>query len=350
MANNFRDKYILDFHGVIVSVSCDDDVTACQIASDFSWFLTDAANHPSVQIRLSLTDPPYERIPTRMSLRRATKDANVTEAAGVRFLDSFGRALVIWTFADEIVEIYSADRKLLREKAYLMIMSRVGYFLDRRGLHRIHAMGVAFDGRAIICAMEMGGGKTTLTLGLMEHAGFQLLSDEVPLVSRSGKLQSFAIRLGVREDTNFKIPDRYISRFDRSNYPPKLLIDASYFRDRVASEANPGILFIGSRKGSKKPAIHAIGMFAAYRALMQMMVIARGVPELLEYVLRIQPRALFRQIAIYLSRNRACVALLRRSDCYSLELSNDPESNARFVADFVARELTDSRAEHTGGT
>ena len=195
----------------------------------------------------------------------------------------------------------------------------------------------------------MGGGKTTLTLGLMEQLGILLLSDEVPLVSRSGQLRGFPIRLGVREDAKLKIPEKYVSRFTRTRYPPKLLIDASYFRDRIASHAEPGILFVGRRTGSPAPTIHSIGAFAAFRVLFEMSVLARGVPELLEYVIRTQPSALYWQTVILLSRLRACIALLRRSECYALELSNDPEANARFVAEFVTKELADTRRGPTNG-
>jgi len=335
----------LDFHGVQVLVMVDDEVCGSLVAADFSYFRKDLVRNPSLSIAVSLTEPPYDRIPTTARLRRVTKDAKVYEADGIRYLDSFGKALVIWAFTSESIEIYSADRELLREKAYLMIMSRVGYFLDRRGLHRIHAMGVVFKGRAVVCAMAMGGGKTTLTLGLMEHHGFSLLSDEVPLVSRNGQLSGMPIRLGVREDAELAIPAEFVSRFVRTRYPPKLLIDAGYFGERVETSAEPGIFFVGRREGLSRPGVRPVGSLAAFRVLFEMCVLARGVPELLEYVLRTQPRALARQALIFLSRLRACYALLRGSRCYLLDLSGDPEANARFVAAFVARELED---EHEG--
>lgn len=339
MVKHEQQSTSLNFHGVGVLVTSDDKACGSSVAADFSYFIADPPHEPAVTISLSLTKPPYDRIPATARLRRVTKDAKVYEAGGVRYLDSFGDALVIWALSGENVEIYSADRQLLREKAYLMIISRVGYLLDCRGMHRIHAMGVALEGRAVVCAMTMGGGKSTLTLSLMEHPGFLLLSDEVPLVSRSGQLRALPIRLGVREDAKPPIPDTYLSRFVRTRYPPKILIDASYFGDRVATTVEPGIFFVGRREGSPKPSARPVGPIAAFGVLFEMCVLARGVPELLEYVLRAQPRALARHAMIVLSRSLACLALLRRSRCYVLDLSNDPGANARFVAGFAAREL-----------
>jgi hypothetical protein len=338
----------LNFHDVMVEVLADDDVCRSQVRDDFSFFLADEKENVDITITISLTEPPYHQLPDKTYLRRETKDAKVSEANGKRYLDSFGDALVIWSFSDEKIEIFSADRKLLREKAYLMIMSRVGNQLDLRGLHRIHAMGVSFQGRAVICAMAMGGGKSTLTLGLMEHAGFYLLSDEVPLVSSKGDLRGFPIRLGVREDAKLDIPDRYISYFERTRYPSKRLIDASYFKGRVADNSLPGIFLVGQRIGAAKPAIHRASALKAFRVLLEMSIRARGVPELLEYVLRIQPRALFGQGFIYWSRFKACIALIRRSDCYTLELSNNPKANAEFVADFVAKKFVAAEPAETG--
>ena len=97
---------------------------------------------------------------------------------------------------------------------------------------------------------------------------------------------------------------------------------------------------------SPEPAARPVGAMTAFGVLFQMCVLGRGVPELLEYVLRAQPRALARHASIVLSRSLACIALLRRSRCYELELSNDPKANARFVAELAAKDLA---GEHKDG-
>ena len=51
-------------------------------------------------------------------------------------------------------------------------------YLDRRGLHRIHALGVVVKNRAVLVMLPMGGGKSTLGLHLLKHPEVQILSDD----------------------------------------------------------------------------------------------------------------------------------------------------------------------------
>jgi hypothetical protein len=329
----------LDFHGVRVNVVSDDAECAASIETDFSRFImhgNNAASAPVISIFASLSAPPAACIPANRRPWMKTRDAAVYAWRGKRVLDSHGKALVALQFTPDQAQIYSLDRSLIREKVYLVIMSRVGEWLDRRGLHRIHAMGVSRDGRAVICALAEGGGKTTLTLGLMNHPGFSLLSDEVPLVSRQGRLLGLPVRLGVREDAELSIPARFLSRFRRSRHAPKILIDAGYFADKVVTEAAPGILLIGCRIDAEQPSITPASFPQAFAVLWQLCVRGHGVPQLLEYVLRIRPGALLSHMVILASRTLACAALVRRSECYKLGLGRDREANAQLVAQLAA--------------
>ncbi len=329
----------LNFHGVRVTVISDDTESTACIKTDFSCFLdndNNAATGPVITILVHLKAPPDTFIPTARRPWIKTKDAAVYSWQGKRVLDSGGKVLVALQFEPDQATIYSLDRNLIREKVYLVIMSRIGEWLDRRGLHRIHAMGVSREGRAVICALQEGGGKTTLTLGLMSCPEFSLLSDEVPLVSRQGRLLGLPVRLGVREDAELSIPARFLSKFRRTRHEPKTLIDARYFGDRITVEAEPGILLIGCRIDAEKPSIKPVGFPAAFAALWQLCVLGRGVPQLLEYVIRIRPGALLSQLVTLASRTLACVALARRSDCYTIGLGRDREANAKLVAQLAS--------------
>jgi hypothetical protein len=271
----------LDIHGVTVAVTVDDSHSAAEIRSDFSAFLADTAASPTITIAAHFSEPAEQRIPANVPLFRKTKDADIYEAQGIRYLDSSGTALVIWKFATENVDIYSLDRSLLREKAYLVIMSRVGDLLDRRGMHRVHAMGVEYDDRAVICAMAMGGGKTTLTLGLMEKSEFRLLSDEAPLISANGRLYGLPVRLGTRDGTRLNIPKIFLSSFTRSRYPPKTLIDVKYFGKRLAESTEPGIFFVGCRRKAPEPRIEPVNAITAFSALWESCVLVYLLEEYL---------------------------------------------------------------------
>jgi hypothetical protein len=208
----------------------------------------------------------------------------------------------------------------------------VGRQLDRRGLHRIHAMGVEHRGRSLLCLMPMGGGKTTLALGLLAEPDFSLLSDEAPLVDRDGSLHGHPIRLGVKPGDPLAAPEEFLTRIERSRHGPKTLIDARWLGPRICERADPGMLLVGRRVAGNTPRLVPIGRIAAARALWRMGVRAQGVPQLLEYVLRPSPGYGLELARIYASRLRAGARLLRRSRCYALELSEDRSANAALVA------------------
>ncbi len=342
------DSILFDFHGVLVRVTSADGDALRFVQSDFSSFPSQAAGEPAVEIKLYRGDPPWERIPDGAPAVVHTKDAVVYKHEKKLFYDSFGRALVIYDPKKNRAEIHTPDLDLLFEKAYLMIVSRVGELLDRRGIHRIHAMGVVYKGRAVICLLPMGGGKTTLTLSLLEKDDFELLSEEIPLVIRDGTLRPMPIRMGITEGTKTSIPDEFLKPFRRTHYGPKVLIDARYFEDRIATSAVPGILFIGRRIHSSRPAIERISKRKAFRALLSACVMGVGLPQLLEYLLRFDWSDLFRQAPIHWSRLIASLALLRRSDTYLLSLGTDIEANATLVESFI-REKYSSRPDGQEG-
>jgi hypothetical protein len=334
-----------DFHGIRAEVSVDDAVCAEQIGRDFSSFRIDtaaaAANPaaPDIRMLVSLGDPPMHRIPAGARPWIHTKVAKVFSSAGLRYLDSDGELLVIQDFRNDRTELHSLDRNLLWERSYLVLMSRIAEHLDRRGLHRIHAMGVARNGRAVLCLLPMGGGKSTLTLGMLAKDGFTLLSDEAPIVALDGRLYPFPVRLGITPDTSHEIPARFLRRFPRKRRGPKMLIDADYFKDRTATVVRPGLLFVGRRTDSGKPAIEPLSQASGARALWENCVRAKGLPQMLEHMLRPHPWAAARTALEHFSRIRACYRLLRRSEGYMLHLCDDLAANADAVAGFAAERL-----------
>ena len=326
------------FHQILVKVITNDQNCADFIQTDFSYFYQEASPvppEPDITISVFLQEPPLDRIPEGVPVSFYTKDAAVIREKLMTYFDYSGEALVIHDDQKDASEIYSSDRNFLFEKTYLMVMSRLGVELDRRHLHRIHAMGVVFKSRAMICLMPMGGGKTTLTLSLLENKAVSLLSDEVPLVASDGRLYAMPIRLGVRADTRLSIAKDYLKPFQRSRYGPKILIDVHYYRNQIASVADPGIVFVGRRENFVQPKIVKISRIKAFVVLFRLCVIGTGLPELLEYSLRFDMLNIFRRIKIFYSRFAASLAMIRRSATYELQLSADRHANAALVIEFL---------------
>lgn len=332
----------LNFYGVLVKVTANDKECSSFIKTDFSYFLETADNEerqPHFSISVFLCDPPYERIPKGTIAAYHTRDAVIYKKGEVHYFDSSGKVLVIYDYKKNSAEIYSLQRELLYEKSYLMIMSRTGELLDIKKLHRIHAMGVVYRGKAILCLLPMGGGKTTLTLSLLKDKEFSLLSEEVPLISDEGFLYPFPIRMGVTTDTEISIPDEYLKYFNRSHYDPKILIDSRYFEDQISDRAEPGILFIGKRVFSESPQIIGISKLKAFPALFRLCVMGLGIPQLLEYILRFDFTDMARQFPIFVSRLWASLLLLRKSKTFELHLGYDRAANACFVINFISKNV-----------
>lgn len=321
------------FHGARIRVESKDEEAIRFVESDFSQFLAPGTG-PDVTVRLHYSEPPWDLIAGRKRVWR-TKDADVYRIGGVLYYDSRREVLVMYDPQSGLAEIHTRDRDLLYEKAYLMIVTRAGALLDAKGIHRIHAMGVAHEGRAALCLMNMGGGKTTLALSLMERDDFQLLSEEIPLVTRRGSLLPMPIRIGVLPDFPLEIPASFTKPFQRRRYGPKTLIDTRYFKGRIASETRPGVLFVGKRTEQQKPRIIPVSRLKAFRTLFQLCVAGSGLPQLLEYVIRFDLGDPFRQIPIHWSRLMASIRLIRSSETYELLLGTDIDRNADEVAKFL---------------
>ena len=330
--------FFLDFHGILVKVLTNDKESTKFIRSDFSYFLVNIAEGtrtPDISLSVYLSAPPYEKIPEGTLAAFHTKDAAVYRQGEVSYY-YYGEALAVYDDRLRSAEIYSLNRDFLYEKSYLMVMSRVGVELDRKKLHRIHAMGVVFEGRAILCLLPMGGGKTTLTLSLLEKKAFSLLSEEAPLVSSEGHLYPMPVRMGVTDGTPLSIPEKFLKPFQREHYKPKTLIDINYFKDRIATVTEPGFIFVGKRIHSAKPKIIKISRLKAFGPLFRLCVIGMGLPQLLEYILRFDFLDMVGRISIFLSRLFASLVLLCKSETYTLYLSYDRSANAALVSKFVS--------------
>lgn len=211
---------------------------------------------------------------------------------------------VHYDYAAEAGVVEGEDLDRVHERLYLTALSRVGEALDRRGLHRVHALGV---GDALIL-LPPGGGKSTLALRL----DLPLLSEDTPLLDRQGRLHPFPFRLGLRE------PHPEGRRVGR-----KWLLQA----DRWASEpVRCRQVLVGCR--GKEP---RLGPALAFPYLVRDCVVGYGVPQVAELFLRDYPA----KLRIAASRLAAVTHLCLRARGRRLWLGPDADANARYVATLV---------------
>ncbi|MGA2212193.1 MAG: hypothetical protein ABSH31_02865 [Bryobacteraceae bacterium] len=305
------------------------------IRQDFAFFAAPASDQ-GVLIELCCQDPPLDDLPDTDAVVYTPRNV-VYRRGSRRYIDYHGRALGIQDEETGNLKLYSRDPSLLYEAAYLYLLSQIGQSLDRRGLHRMHALGVVVKDRAVLVLLPMGGGKSTLGLHLVQHPEVKILSDDSPFIDRQGRVFAYPLRLGLLPGSEHTIPSEHRRLIHRMEFGPKHLVNYSYFQDRVAASAAPGLVLIGARTLNHDCRIEDAGRLSGLRACVGNCVVGVGLFQGLEFILRSSGWELLKQTKLGLSRLRNCNQLLRRSRVCRVHLGRDPELNARTVLDFALK-------------
>ena len=192
-------------------------------------------------------------------------------------------------------------------------------------------MGIAVEGRASLVMLPMGGGKSTLCSGLLEHPDVSLLSDDSPFIDRKGQVHAFPTRIGLLPGSEGALPPEHVRQVNRMEFGPKFLLNYSCFSDRVVGCASPGHVFVGARNATRTCRIRKCRRGEALRAMLSNCVVGLGLFQGMEFVFQRSPRELAGKIGVALSRLRASLALLRRSEVHHLSLGRDTEENVRKI-------------------
>jgi len=334
-------KVFFDFYGIRLTFNSEDEELATHIERDFRYFISQEHRDIHITITAIKQTPPYDKIP-ELKGRVFSPLSVCYDDKDTRYIDYNGRALAVYDYHEESGQLYSLEADLLHEIAYLMILSRSGELLDKRGIHRIHALGISIDGRGLLCLLPTAGGKTTLALELLKHPEVTLLSDDTPLISREGQLLPFPLRMGVERGISLDIPERYTREFRRREYPAKTLIDIDYFKDKIAKTSPAHFILIGEREFSMKPRLQTMNKAKAVPAFIWTAIVGVGLPQLVEYFVRLTAGDIFSKIKIVLSRALACLRIMRRAKVYRFVVSRDTRLNAKVLIDFF--EMSDRTA------
>ncbi len=335
-----------DFYGIGVELNSTDPMISEWIGRDFKYF--SRKSRPLVKKLISIDCQhrafPFERRPYLKSKSigpRCTtyKDAKFT------WVDYYsGQCMVRWNFSEESGEIWSADAHLLYEVCYLLILSRTGEWLDYQGIHRLHASAVATNGRATLVVMPSGGGKSTLAMGLMSEPSIEFMSDDMPLVQSDGEVLAFPSRLGLLAlPTEMQNP-KYARQVHRREHGSKWLVDADIYNDRIAGRAHVRTLIFGSRKLNGAPNIYRASRIKAFKMLIASLVVGVGIPQLVEYFLRLDWRDNLTKVPLVFSRLKCAFLLSIRAQAFEFELGVDPKENVAALKQFLRdRDMSDAK-------
>ncbi|MEI7530149.1 MAG: hypothetical protein WCK76_14525, partial [Elusimicrobiota bacterium] len=213
---------MFDLCGCVAEFRCADPGLAGWLAADFSAFPAAPGAAPELSVTAVLEAPRRDLPPALFSCGKWSLRAAPPGCRAVWYPEG---ALAEYDYAARRGRLTSADRGLLRELAYLLILSRAGEALDRRGLHRLHAGALGFGGAAVLLCGAQGAGKTTLLLQLLKDREFSLLSDDTPLIARDGTVHGFPARIGLGEDSPHLPGLPGLRRLARRHYPPKRLLN-----------------------------------------------------------------------------------------------------------------------------
>lgn len=327
--------FLFDVYGVTVAFDSTDPRLASNLAEDFEFFRVEHLNAPpDLSLYLHQSRPPYEHAPNKPAAVYTPRNVSFQDA-GRTYIDYSGRALGIFDTAKGILDVFSEDEGLLYEVGYLFLLSQLGERLDRRNLHRIHALAVSVRERAALVLLPMGGGKSTLMMHLLSDPRAKFLSDDSPLVNRKGELLAFPLRIGILPGSETLYQSEQLRTIQRMEFGPKLLLRHEFFADRVVSHAKPAFIFLGRRSLSDSCVIYSTTRWAALRALIPNCVIGLGLFQGMEFVFNRGSGEILHKAVAAFSRLRNCISLVRRSSTYTVILGRNLEKNAETLLAFI---------------
>jgi hypothetical protein len=331
------DALVFDVYGFRFTVRGSSPCAIESLAKDFAFF----QSAPAGQERLIevLEEEPDYAVPPVCDASICTPRNVVYRNGRMAWLDYHGRGLGMHDSDSGVFRMASRDPHLLYEACYLFLLSEISRYLDKRRLHRIHALATSLNGRAILVLLPMSGGKSTLAAHLLRHEDVRLMSDDSPYVDASGRVHAFPLHVGLVSGAECEAPERHRRTIHRMEFGPKVLVNYEYFADRVCASADPGIVFLGRRTLSPDCRIEPAGMTAGVRAMISNSVVGLGLFHGLEFILERSAWELLAKFNVAFSRLMNCLRLLHRSELRFLHLGRDPEANAAAVVEHSRRLL-----------
>jgi hypothetical protein len=338
-----------DFYGLPANIESDWPEVVDAIRLDYSWFETDARANGDGRARDWPVGSPAA--PISLEIERAAPDYEaqgdltasfvtprnvVYQTAGTTLVDYFGRALLAYDRAGRRARITGEDAHLVHEAAYQFLMSRLGEHLDACGLARLHSLGLSGNDGGVAVMLPSGGGKSTLAVRALQADGVRILSEDTPLLDRTGTLHPFVLRLGINEIDADKLAGRNVQRIERMEFHPKLVLAVDEFADKLEERPQPfRHLVIGRRAIGSQSRLEELPRRAAVGTLLREAVVGVGVYQGMEFVLQRGMRDVLGQAGVFGNRARACAAGLRNTRVWQLTIGRDHDRNWKTLEELL---------------
>lgn len=328
-----KESLYINFYGVRVKVHCQNQELLDNLRRDFSYFVVRGKIDTDITIQVFVTSPPHHKIPP-LKASMYLPDGIIYDDDKTRYVDYQGETLTIYNRKLHKAEIFSRDTAMLHEVVYLFILSTVGQAFDKEGIHRIHALGITLNSKSVLCLLPQGGGKTTLALELLKYESIELLSDDTPLITKTGKVLPFPLRMGIKELPK-EVPRKFLRRFERRKFGQKYLVDIDYFKNKIGEISEPKCILLGERYFSKETKIIKIPKYRAIWPFVVNCVVGLGLPQVVEYFLRSDLKSILSLFRIAIRRFIASLTIIAKSQTYKIALGTDTKKNAKVLYDFL---------------
>lgn len=333
---------IINLHGLVIACRAESQELLCQLTRPFKYFLKDEGA-PAHTVKVREIEPPYDAFPNAKASFSTPRNI-VYQTEGVKIIDYFGKGVVVEENDNTLHTLYSRDRNFLQEAFFLLVSSLFGQFCDRRGLLRIHALALSYQNKAILVPVPPGGGKSTMAMAMLQEEGFKLISDDEPVLDRSGYIYPFPLRIGTLDRNKINaIPGRHVYKIDRMEFGVKYFIDCEYWQDKLEDRPlKESMLFISQRSLNGKPQITPTSKRRALTTLVRDAVIGVGLFQGLEFILQNSTWDVLLKMRTVSRRFILALRLLQHTTPYEITLSRDIGLNTVLLRDFIRENVDHS--------
>jgi hypothetical protein len=336
---------ILDLYGLVLECRAESSGLVSELLRPFMHFRT-CSGRPGLTIVVEEIDPPYDSFPP-LAASFSTPRNTVYTDKDRKIIDYQGRGAVVQDDAGGLYRIYSRDRNLLVEIFYLLVLSVFGGFCDRRGMIRLHAMGLSYRDKAMILLMPQGAGKSTLALAMLrEEEEVRYISDDDPVFTREGTILPFPRPLGIsHRPTLATFPEEYIYQVNRMEFGVKFFVMNEYWKGRIETKPLDDIvLFVGRKFLNGEACIEPCSKREVLSALIANAVLGIGLYQGLEFMMSRSTGEILFKLPIVLKRLIRAFHLVRRAKTYRFTLSGDIARNVSVFRCFLRNGARTRRA------
>ncbi|MBA2405169.1 MAG: hypothetical protein H0V66_10395 [Bdellovibrionales bacterium] len=323
----------LNFHNHIILVSSNEEATIRKLQEEFHYFVRAEASIVQTNIEIFKEIPPV--LPSMVAVK-ILETCSIYKIGPSRYIDYRGEALTIWDKQEESVRIYSLDVDRLYEIAFLAIHSILGQELEKKGICRVHALGVSLGKVNSLVMLPSKGGKSTLLSYLLENPEVKILSDDMPLIDLTGRIHIFPSKISVdKKPEDGALAKLNWTEFVRTQYPPKWTAGLSQLKNRIETNNlhHKNLLIAGFRLSKGQSILTPVPKWKIIGPVFEHMIMGVGLPQVIEMFLNFNWTDILKLIYHSIIRSFCAFQMIRRAKCYHFYLGPDRAYNAQLLLD-----------------